>query len=147
MTPAEITALAERLDDLELVCDAAAGMAQDRARSETYDTLRLGFAGAATTLRALLAEREAMRGAMIEACDLLAERRCGNPARSPGHNARLCLESFLAALTPPAPALKEGEKPTSPAVRVTANVIKHTATIKQTSGAVFPPPSPDREQG
>lgn len=35
--------------------------------------------------------------AMKEACDLLAERTRGNPARSPGHNARLLLESVLAS--------------------------------------------------
>lgn len=35
--------------------------------------------------------------AMREACDLLAERKHGNNARSPGHNARLILEHALAA--------------------------------------------------
>lgn len=43
----------------------------------------------------------AFHAAMIEACDLLAEKRHGNPARSPGHNARLCLESALAAAPEP----------------------------------------------
>lgn len=38
-----------------------------------------------------------LRSIIQDACDLLAERTHGNPARSPGHNARLCLE---AALTP-----------------------------------------------
>ena len=33
--------------------------------------------------------------AMKEACDLLAERKYGCSARSPGHNARLVLESTL----------------------------------------------------
>lgn len=37
-----------------------------------------------------------LRVAMREACDLLAERKHGSPARSPGHNARLVLESALA---------------------------------------------------
>jgi hypothetical protein len=36
-----------------------------------------------------------LRGAIKEACDLLAERTHGNPARSAGHNARLCLEGAL----------------------------------------------------
>jgi hypothetical protein len=45
-------------------------------------------------------ENERLRNAMKEACDLLAERKYGSPARSPGHNARLCLE---AALEPAAP--------------------------------------------
>jgi hypothetical protein len=35
-----------------------------------------------------------------EACDLLAERTFGNPARSAGHNARVCLESALNTATP-----------------------------------------------
>jgi ribA/ribD-fused uncharacterized protein len=38
-----------------------------------------------------------LRAAIKEACDLLAERIYGNPARSPGHNARLILERALAA--------------------------------------------------
>lgn len=40
-------------------------------------------------------ERDVLRNAMNEACDLLAERKYGNTARSPGHNARLTLESAL----------------------------------------------------
>lgn len=39
----------------------------------------------------------AIREAIKEACDLLAERKYGNPARSPGHNARLVLERALSA--------------------------------------------------
>lgn len=42
--------------------------------------------------RAVLRRHEA---AMLEACDLLAERKYGNAARSPGHNARLVLEGAL----------------------------------------------------
>jgi hypothetical protein len=38
--------------------------------------------------------------AIKEACDLLAERRHGNPARSAGHNARLCMESALSKASP-----------------------------------------------
>lgn len=37
------------------------------------------------------------RKGMQEACDLPAERTYGNPARSPGHNARLVLEASLQA--------------------------------------------------
>jgi hypothetical protein len=40
-------------------------------------------------------ENERLRAAMKEACDLLAERTHGSPARSPGHNARLRLEAAL----------------------------------------------------
>lgn len=40
-------------------------------------------------------EIERLRAACSEACDLLAERTHGSPARSPGHNARLVLEAAL----------------------------------------------------
>jgi hypothetical protein len=43
-----------------------------------------------------------LRQAIVEACDLLAERTHGNPARSPGHNARLKLERALAHSQSPA---------------------------------------------
>lgn len=46
---------------------------------------------------------ERLRAAMKESCDLLAERTHGSPARSPGHNARLCLEAALATPSPPLP--------------------------------------------
>lgn len=36
-----------------------------------------------------------LRDAVLEACDLLAERTHGSPARSPAHNARLMLEGAL----------------------------------------------------
>lgn len=36
-----------------------------------------------------------LRFAMAEAVDLLTERTYGHPARSAGHNARLCLEAAL----------------------------------------------------
>lgn len=39
----------------------------------------------------------ALEGAIREACDLLMEKTHGSPARSPGHNARLCLQSSLTA--------------------------------------------------
>ena len=42
------------------------------------------------------ARAEALEGAMRAACNLLAERIYGNAARSPGHNARVVLESTLA---------------------------------------------------
>ena len=38
---------------------------------------------------------DVLRTAIREACDLLAERTYGSPARSPGHNARLRLEAAL----------------------------------------------------
>ena len=53
------------------------------------------------------AEIRMLTAAMRDACDLLAEREHGNPARSPGHNARLRLE---AALGHPAEAGNAGER-------------------------------------
>jgi hypothetical protein len=43
----------------------------------------------------LRAERDRMRGGIVEACDLLMERTHGSPARSPSHNARLKLQALL----------------------------------------------------
>jgi len=40
-------------------------------------------------------EIERLRTVMQEACDLLAERLLGSPARSAGHNARVRLEYAL----------------------------------------------------
>jgi hypothetical protein len=42
----------------------------------------------------------ALEGAAREACDLLAERTYGSAARSPGHNARVRLESALSVAPP-----------------------------------------------
>jgi hypothetical protein len=46
-----------------------------------------------------------LKAAMDYACDLLAERTYGSPARSPGHNARLHLEAALSVTRP----LREGK--------------------------------------
>lgn len=46
---------------------------------------------------ALVEEIERLEKAMWKSCRLLQEREHGNPARSPGHNARLCLETALVA--------------------------------------------------
>ena len=43
-----------------------------------------------------LLELMQLREAVKDACDLLAERTHGSPARSPGHNARLRLEAAIA---------------------------------------------------
>ncbi|KGT79307.1 hypothetical protein MA20_12895 [Bradyrhizobium japonicum] len=59
--------------------------------------------GVADQLSIAEADREIMRQAMLEACDLLAERKYGSPARSPGHNARLVLERALATGIPAVP--------------------------------------------
>lgn len=56
-----------------------------------------------------------LREAIIEACDLLMERKQGSPSRSPSHNARLRLEEAIGhwngrALSPDNPTQKkEGE--------------------------------------
>lgn len=44
---------------------------------------------------------DGVRSLIVEACDLLAERKQGNPARSAGHNARLALEAALRLIAAP----------------------------------------------
>lgn len=46
-------------------------------------------------LELALNQRDRLTAAIKEACDLLAERKYGSNARSPGHNARLLLERAL----------------------------------------------------
>ncbi|SEC01498.1 hypothetical protein [Bradyrhizobium erythrophlei] len=53
------------------------------------------------------ADLERLRTAANEACDLLAERTYGSPARSPGHNARLLPERTLKTI----PVPPEGQTP------------------------------------
>ncbi len=43
----------------------------------------------------LIEERDRLREAIIEACDLLMERKQGSLTRSPSHNARLRLEEAI----------------------------------------------------
>lgn len=57
-------------------------------------------AGNEDELCILRADRSMLGQAMVKACDLLSERIYGNPARSPGHNARIVLERALAATMP-----------------------------------------------
>ena len=84
-------------------CD---GMSSEDVESGRVSAYQLGFQnGVRSTLtdasfvimNAAAEPSDGTREAIKEACDLLAERTYGNPARSPGHNARLVLE---AALTP-----------------------------------------------
>lgn len=49
--------------------------------------------------RARQAEIDHLRTAMGSACDLLAERKFGSPARSPAHNARVVMEYALQTTT------------------------------------------------
>ena len=66
--------------------------------------LRAGEGEAVRDVAAAMNRIEALKTAMREACDFLAERAHGSPARSPGHNARVRLESTLAADQPAAGA-------------------------------------------
>jgi len=83
-------------------CD---GMSSDDVESGRVSAYQLGFQNgvkstltdASFVIMNAATDSDKTRGAIKEACDLLAERTYGNPARSPGHNARLVLE---AALTP-----------------------------------------------
>jgi hypothetical protein len=56
--------------------------------------------GVAEAARHLQKENASLRAAIQEACDLLAERKYGSEARSPGHNARLVLERAAAEALP-----------------------------------------------
>lgn len=58
-------------------------------------------------------ENDKLKEAIIEACDLLMERKQGSPSRSPSHNARLRLEEASGhwngrALSPYSSTQKEG---------------------------------------
>lgn len=54
----------------------------------------------ADAVKPAVAGEGGLREAVQQACDLLAERTHGSPARSPGHNARLCLEAALSTSVP-----------------------------------------------
>lgn len=66
------------------------------------DPLKFAILGARAMQAAMPAPAgvrvKALEDAMREACDLLAERTHGSPARSPAHNARLRLEAALSAI-------------------------------------------------
>jgi Lar family restriction alleviation protein len=80
--------------ELNQLATEAFGEAAARARSSAANGDALSIAET---------DREVMRQAIVEACDLLAERKYGNPARSPGHNARLVLERALSTGIPALP--------------------------------------------
>jgi hypothetical protein len=94
---------AERIGDVNSALDRAAFAAAWNAFQNTPidlvadsddETCRCVHNAIAAYLAILPASVDG-RDAVIEACDLLAERKYGNPARSPGHNARLVLERAL----------------------------------------------------
>ena len=102
-TPGEWKLMAHKWGD-SVVTDDHTTICDDTAYENTAPTVNdMAFMVAAqpTTILALAARVRADGEAMREACDLLAERIHGNPARSAGHNARLCLESALKAASPP----------------------------------------------
>lgn len=70
--------------------------AEDERRAGNNDA-SLDFDQCADRMDRLAADNGSLRAAAQEACDLLAERRQGSLARSPGHNARLILEGALHA--------------------------------------------------
>lgn len=85
--------LFQRIDQLEAERDRLAAQLEqaERSRDGWIDV----NAAAGLALRAANDRIGHLRSAMQTACDLLTERRLGSPARSPGHNARLCLEASL----------------------------------------------------
>ena len=84
--PAAVLSLLTRIEALEAERDYAWS---EMKNAQAYWRAETAHAEAAE------AQRDRMREAAIEACDLLAERIYGSPARSPGHNARVILESAL----------------------------------------------------
>lgn len=78
------------------------------ARSVVADLAALASVAPVTPAPNKPDQLDTLMTAVKEACDLLAERKHGNAARSPGHNARLVLDSAIANVMlpdPPAPAL------------------------------------------
>ncbi len=98
----ELRMLRERLgpQGLEVVMIDGRGHYVNEVVKREIDRLRADIPTDVVVLhsdRANLAKRVAeLVTAVREACDLLAERTYGNGARSPGHNARVRLESVLA---------------------------------------------------
>lgn len=78
----------------------------DRSGHAAQPECRAGFPGQFPTADETVRR---LRVAMAQAIDLLAERTNGHPARSAGHNARLCLEAALAWSPPMPPAQSGGE--------------------------------------
>jgi len=70
----------------------------ERPRDAADAILALFTPSAGVDPTSQVGEADRLKGAMLTACDLLAERIHGNAARSPGHNARVVLEHALAAL-------------------------------------------------
>lgn len=66
------------------------------AKDAELDLVRKDAAAGWKEVMELTGELAKLRVVLQEACDLLAERTHGSAARSPGHNARVRLESALA---------------------------------------------------
>jgi len=92
----------------ELATEARATASEARAESLSKDLVDMTDEANGWEIRALRSEARAARleEAVTEAIDLLMERTHGNPARSAGHNARLCLQSALSTQ----PTKPEGEE-------------------------------------
>ena len=81
-------------------CSASTGLHFDR--KENLSSSWNERASLSATIEAVTAI-DLMRTAIEEAVGLLMERTYGNKARSPAHNARICLQSAL-AINPPKPS-------------------------------------------
>lgn len=73
----------------DLMIDNAATASQNISLLDDPATREAIILNVTTPLRKEISD---LREAMQEACDLLAERKYGSPARSPNHNARVTLE-------------------------------------------------------
>lgn len=103
VTLADAEKAVERLQNLvgrlklEAQCHAGEARCANHTIAEAYQAVTEGKGepGSWNGAVPIRAELDRLRTAMREACDILAERQQGNPARSAGHNARLCLETAL----------------------------------------------------
>lgn len=95
-------------DEVRRQAELIQAMQADQAELlDEIDRLRSDISNYAAATTEANAEINRLRSVMVDACDLLAERKHANPARSAAHNGRLILEDGLRIRAANAPAEKE----------------------------------------
>ena len=94
---AELEVENERLRLTMLGGEDVAGFASSLPLAQVLDSFRTYETALRDSANSAQALADRYEKALREACDLLAERTYGSPARSPGHNARLTLEAALSS--------------------------------------------------
>ena len=105
---AELEVENERLRLTMLGGEDVAGFASSLPLAQVLDSFRTYETSLRDSANSAQALADRYEKALREACDLLAERTYGSPARSPGHNARLTLEAALSSQ-----GRREGEQDSS----------------------------------